>query len=448
VLFLTFNRSLADAVDRLFDRLCTVNERSRVVVSTVSKFCQEYIRFRTDSSPYWDERANEELFREAVLLLFVELQKAGFFAKTNQQSSQFGRDRDYVFLAEEIDYIFGRFLHPEVDAYLESDRTGRGRGLTRGQRDLVLKLYRAIFDRHRERKLFDPRDLARAAYGLLVKSEPTRQTYIAVIVDEVQDLTEIELKVMRLLSGPTGSGLFLVGDGAQQIYKRGHSLQRIGINVIGRSFVLRKNYRNTREIFNAVNAFKQAFKLGQNDEQEAYTETSGIPPSSSGERPLLMIAANPEQELAAIVREVTYLVNRLKLPPNQICCMARNERMRESIGNALLQAGINAVSFRVETNFLPDAIPVSILHNSKGHEFRAVFLAGVFDGAIPLSYTHDEQELEQEASLLYVAMTRAKELLYLSFARSDAAGRPLKESRFLEPMRPHLDILDLAAKFR
>jgi DNA helicase-2/ATP-dependent DNA helicase PcrA len=106
------------------------------------------------------------------------------------------------------------------------------------------------------------------------------------------------------------------------------------------------------------------------------------------------------------------------------------------------------VSFRVEANFLPDAIPVSTLHNSKGHEFRAVFLAGLFDGAVPLSYAHDEQELEQEAALLYVAMTRAKELLYLSYARADSGGRQLKESRFLAPMRPHLDILELAPTFK
>jgi superfamily I DNA/RNA helicase len=128
--------------------------------------------------------------------------------------------------------------------------------------------------------------------------------------------------------------------------------------------------------------------------------------------------------------------------------MARNEWMSEGMRRALEHSGIHAANFRVEANFLPDAVPVSTLHNSKGHEVRAVFLAGLFDGAVPLAYAQDEQELEQEAALLYVAMTRAKELLYLSYSRSDASGRQLRESRFLAPMHPHLDILELAPTFR
>ena len=52
------------------------------------------------------------------------------------------------------------------------------------------------------------------------------------------------------------------------------------------------------------------------------------------------------------------------------------------------------------------------MHNSKGHEFKVVFIVGFFDGAIPLlDNTHDPENFESEAALLYVAMTRAKDLL-------------------------------------
>ena len=334
-------------------------------------------------------------------------------------------------------------MHDEATEYLTRDRKGRLRPLNLTQREAVLRLYTELVFALFKAKLFDPRDLARVSVRLLRNGEQPKQAYAAVVVDEVQDLTEMELRLVKELGGENGEGLFLVGDDAQRIYKRGHSLLRVGINVVGRSFVLRKNYRNSREIFTAAHSFKEAMDLGAEEEEQKGNEINSIPPSTSGEKPLFMIANSPTAEYAAIVREVKYLTLRLHLQPNQICCMARNEWVREGIRRALEQSGVKAANFRVEGNFQLGAVPVSTLHNSKGHEFRAVFIAGLFDGAVPLTSGPDEQTLEQEASLFYVAMTRAKELLYLSYSKTDSIGRQLKQSRFLELMKPNLDTIEL-----
>lgn len=74
---------------------------------------------------------------------------------------------------------------------------------------------------------------------------------------------------------------------------------------------------------------------------------------------------------------------------------------------------------------------VSTLHNAKGHEFRAIFILGLYEGALPLYSAAEEEEVEREPSLLYVAMTRAKELLYLSYSSLDMNNKPLKRSHFL-----------------
>jgi len=57
---------------------------------------------------------------------------------------------------------------------------------------------------------------------------------------------------------------------------------------------------------------------------------------------------------------------------------------------------------------------LSTIHSSKGLEWRNVFLIGAIDGVLPSSYTtHDDEALEEEQRLLYVAVTRAKERLYI-----------------------------------
>ena len=85
---------------------------------------------------------------------------------------------------------------------------------------------------------------------------------------------------------------------------------------------------------------------------------------------------------------------------------------------------------------------MSTLHNSKGHEFRAVFVLGVIEGLIPFTSSQEPEELEKEAALLYVAMTRAKELLYLSYPVKNANGKAQMPSRFLSDLGDSIDVLD------
>ena len=55
------------------------------------------------------------------------------------------------------------------------------------------------------------------------------------------------------------------------------------------------------------------------------------------------------------------------------------------------------------------------IHKSKGLEFKCVFIISLNDGIIP-SNLNDNNLIEEERRLCYVAMTRAKEYLYLSSA--------------------------------
>lgn len=95
-------------------------------------------------------------------------------------------------------------------------------------------------------------------------------------------------------------------------------------------------------------------------------------------------------------------------------------------------AGIHDVNqFLAETRE-PKSICVSVctIHGAKGLEWNTVFVARVNEGVLPMP-SEDGKDEDEERRLLYVAMTRARQKLYLSCALNDDKQQPLEPSHFL-----------------
>ena len=95
-----------------------------------------------------------------------------------------------------------------------------------------------------------------------------------------------------------------------------------------------------------------------------------------------------------------------------------------------------------ETN----SVKIMTVHASKGLEFPVVFIAGVDEGIFPSGRSFEDPEaLEEERRLFYVAVTRAKEKLFITRSRfrTSYSGRPeeTKESRFLKNIKKDLKVL-------
>ncbi len=90
---------------------------------------------------------------------------------------------------------------------------------------------------------------------------------------------------------------------------------------------------------------------------------------------------------------------------------------------------------------------VSTIHSAKGLEWEVVFIIGLIDGVIPISFALDnEEDLEEEKRLLYVAITRAKRRLFLTMhhqGRRNGITQFNRLSRFLRPQKV-IDSLDLS----
>lgn len=106
--------------------------------------------------------------------------------------------------------------------------------------------------------------------------------------------------------------------------------------------------------------------------------------------------------------------------------------LREMAGLAALARSVDQVDGAEER------VLVLTIHQAKGLEFDHVFVAGVSDDDLPRWYAVREERLEEERRLFYVALTRARRRVLLSYARESEHGHPRRESRLLGHLDPDL----------
>jgi DNA helicase-2/ATP-dependent DNA helicase PcrA len=120
--------------------------------------------------------------------------------------------------------------------------------------------------------------------------------------------------------------------------------------------------------------------------------------------------------------------------------VALAEDLSNANESATLADLVDELSARATASHAPaaDAVTMSSLHAAKGLEWDAVFLVGLTDGMVPITYAKTPDQVAEERRLLYVGITRARQHLTLSFATARNAGdrRRREVSRFLTRQFP------------
>jgi superfamily I DNA/RNA helicase/mRNA-degrading endonuclease RelE of RelBE toxin-antitoxin system len=400
ILLTTFTRNLADSLQAQFAELAEDAEvRAQVEVLNVDRVAHHIVAMARGSNP--------PIIKSHDLQLMWTVAAAD--ASREFTPSFLSREWEQVILAQD--------LHTEHD-YLSCSRAGQGVPLGKGQRGEVWQIVQRVVGELKAARMSTHLQIANEATHIVQQSLNT--PYQHVIVDEAQDLHPAQWRLLRAAVPPGPDDLFIVGDPHQRIYDHHVSLNSLGINVRGRSRRLTMNYRTTQEILAwAVPRLGKGPVTGIDDEVDSLV---GYRSPMHGGSPVIRGTATRDDELSALVEQLRKWMSE-GIEPHAIGIAARSSYAVNEIKERLKAAGVQAVSLAASGK--RSTIRVGTMHGMKGLEFQAVAVIGVADGVVPApsavtSVAADPVahalDLQRERCVLFVACTRARDHLYVSYS--------------------------------
>ncbi|WP_157249511.1 UvrD-helicase domain-containing protein [Nonomuraea typhae] len=239
--------------------------------------------------------------------------------------------------------------------------------------------------------------LSIATGDLLDDVDPGRKPYRHMVVDEAQDVSPAQWRLLRAAVPHAPDDLFVVGDPHQRVTDTRVSLSSVGIPAV--QHALHVSYRLPEEIL----AFGVRLRGGGPTDGlvKGLAAMFGLRGNGHAQRPRVLAYDTFEAELAGLVATVRSWLEE-GVAAGQIAVAARTMKLVRAAKKAL--GGLN--------------VAVAPFHHLKGLEFERVALIGVTEGVVPETPPEDPaaraRALQRERSVLYVACTRARSMLYIS----------------------------------
>ncbi|RZB15672.1 DNA helicase UvrD [Streptomyces sp. F001] len=324
------------------------------------------------------------------------------------------------FLAQEYRHVILAQDLRTLDSYRAASRRGRGSALSPARREELWSSVELFESLLLERKATTHLRVCARAADLLAASSPTHDH---IVVDEAQDLHPAQWRVLRRAVAPGSDDLFITGDPHQRIYDSKVSLGSLGIPVTGRTHRLRVNYRSTEEIL----AWSTRILTPVSVEDlggEGNDTLAGYRSLLHGRRPHVDGHGSEQAEVASLVERVQEWIAQ-GVRPAEIGVCARFNVLLDKAHDKLVAAGVPVA--RVKDHPGPDVegVRLATMHAMKGLEFRCVVVLGVTASAVPFAREvtpttvdalQHESDLLRERCLLFVACTRAREALAVSWS--------------------------------
>ncbi|MFR9724651.1 UvrD-helicase domain-containing protein [Streptomyces sp. MS19] len=366
---------------------------------------------------------------------------------------------DAAFLSDEWNQvILGQAVATRSD-YFRVRRAGRGRSVSRADRAEIWQLAEKFVHRLEIKGLETHRQVAERAAQLEIGREARieerrrrreerggldnihaeagsgarlRHRYRHVVVDEAQDLAAAHWKMLRAMVPHAPDDIFLVGDTHQRIYDNQVTLGSLGVNIRGRSARLTLSYRTTRQILGSALGLLEG--TGYDDLDGGDEELAGYRSVLNGPRPTLLGAAGWDEEVDVVIAQLDAWDDVAR--EAVAICVPTNE-MADDVVFRLGRRGIAATKITSDGTRREEGVHVGTMYRFKGLEYRRMIIAGVSEGLVPRASVdawertdpaRHRRELQRARSLLFVAATRARDGLVITWN-----GEP---SRFLRPLRP------------
>ncbi len=400
VLLTSFVSTLCKNIERNLSLLCTEEERAQITVSTIHSQALGLVQSHDASVRV----VNDDEIRQMVERL----------------GRHYASSFDARFLWAEWQNVVQAQELTSWDAYRGAQRVGRGKPLTVRDRKTLWKVFGAIQQELELDSKVDWTGLCRRAQELLAQGK-VKSPFDAVIVDELQDLKPADIRLVRALCAENLVDLMVVGDAGQRIYPGGFSLLALGLEVRGRSSVLRINYRTTEQIRRAADRIL-GFDVDDMDGGTEAKERAKTRSLLTGPEPALEGFPTQQAEDQGAVTQVKIWLGE-GLRPEAIGLFARTRKRLESVKQALEASDVPTCLLSDSSDESRSGVRLGTMHRAKGLEFKSVLVLDCGRGAMPNSYVLKQSDDPQdraaatarERRLLYVSMTRARDDLAITW---------------------------------
>lgn len=371
------------------------------------------------------------------------------------------------FLLEEWEQVILGQSVPTRSDYFKARRAGRGRALTRPERNHIWKLIEqftarldklgvetwgqaaeraARFEIERAAKIRARREYKEEIGGkdLIHRDDSSGMRYIGyryrhIVVDEAQDLRPAHWKMLRAMADPDQpNDMFVAGDAHQRIYDHQVALGALGINIRGRASRLTLSYRTTKEILaealRVVDPKSKNEKVTYDDLDDGTDTLAGYRSVLHGPKPDFNRYDTWDEELAGLATTLSTWREELSTddkgasldPSGRIAvCVADRDMVSQTMYYLATKAGITCAELTKDGPKGDGEVHVGTMHRFKGLEYQRLAIVGASDGIIPRTSvieryrTEDppryEREQRKARSLLFVATTRARDALNISW---------------------------------
>ncbi len=252
----------------------------------------------------------------------------------------------------------------------------------------------------------------------------------AILVDEGQDFAGSWLMFAYRALKPGRGGMVIATDMAQCIYREEAIIPVVFPPSKVTRVELRRNYRNTEQIgqFAIGTVFGAKPAISGNDAIPSDSRFPTVPEFAlKGQFVRMVWAERWDDQALFIARQIRKLVEDRRATYGEIAVLYTQRT--GMVGRILSSLGANAIPYfwvnrNRETKSLlglnDSSVRVISVHSSKGLEFPIVFLFGVEALRVPQSLQEASEEEANRTRLAYVGMTRAQDLLYLTYTRTNS----------------------------
>lgn len=317
---------------------------------------------------------------------------------------------------------------------------------TVGTIDTISKVATFYSKHSSKRSVSDVSEHAQDYLEYIRKNPHSIKKYKYIFIDEFQDINQLQFEIIQEFA-KNGTLIFVVGDDHQNIYTfRGSSIEYI-INFKhhfphnSEMFKLTFNFRSTREIINFANA-----SISNNINQIPKKMVPGIPQAVPKPKPQVKYFTNVMYQNSFVINHIKKIIQE-GTPLDEIAVLSPLNNSLFLIEEALITNGIKCVYLDgksdVRTMKKSGHVCLCTIHKSKGLEWEYVFLTNASDDLIPKLKT--PKSIEEDRRLFYVAITRAKVRLFITYTANQIA--PYVSRYVSEVSREFYDFVDYDPKY-